>query len=67
MPRVLRAGSHSDQCAVPSAARRHIAVAPTPDKHLVWEGQTRHLQYYDDPEVIDRTVWSIVDWFSRHL
>jgi len=58
---------HSDQCAVPDAARRHFAVVPTADKQLLWEGQTRHLQYYDDPAVIDRTVWSIVDWFSRHL
>jgi ketosteroid isomerase-like protein/dienelactone hydrolase len=58
---------HSDQCAVPDSARRHFAVVPTADKRLQWEGQTRHLQYYDDPAVIDRTVWSIVDWFSRHL
>jgi fermentation-respiration switch protein FrsA (DUF1100 family) len=58
---------HSDQCAIPDAARRHFAVVPTADKQLLWDGQTRHLQYYDDPAVIDRTVWSIVDWFSRHL
>jgi fermentation-respiration switch protein FrsA (DUF1100 family) len=58
---------HADQCAIPDAARRHFAVMPTPDKKLLWEGQTRHLQYYDDPAVIDRTVLSIVDWFSQHL
>lgn len=58
---------HSDLCAVPDGARRHFAVVPTPDKQLLWQGQTRHLQYYDDPAVIDQTVWSIVDWFSRHL
>jgi uncharacterized protein len=58
---------HSDQCAQPEAARRHFAVVPTADKQLLWEGQTRHLQYYDDPAVIDRTVWSVADWFSRHL
>ncbi|WP_051425813.1 alpha/beta hydrolase [Jiangella gansuensis] len=58
---------HSDQCAVPDAARRHFAVVPTPDKKLLWEGDTRHLQYYDDAAVIDRTVWSIVDWFARYL
>jgi hypothetical protein len=33
----------------------------------VWEGQTRHLQYCDDPAVIDRAVWSIVEWFGRNL
>jgi hypothetical protein len=58
---------HSDQCALPDAARRQFAVVCTTDKQLLWEGQTRHLQYYDDPAVIDRTVWNIVDWFSRHL
>jgi uncharacterized protein len=40
---------HSDQCAQPDAARRHFAVVPTADKRLEWEGQTRHLQFYDDP------------------
>jgi uncharacterized protein len=58
---------HSDACAQPDAARRHFAVVPTSDKRLLWEGTTRHLQYYDDPQVIDRTVWSVVDWFSRAL
>jgi ketosteroid isomerase-like protein/fermentation-respiration switch protein FrsA (DUF1100 family) len=58
---------HSDQCAVPDAARRHFAVVPTADKRLLWQDRTRHLQFYDDPAVIDETVWEIVDWFSRHL
>jgi hypothetical protein len=58
---------HSDQCAIPDAARRHFAIAPTADKQLLWEGQTRHLQFYDDPAVIDRTVWNTIDWFSRHV
>jgi uncharacterized protein len=58
---------HSDQCAVPETARRHFAVVPTPDKQLLWERQTRHLQFYDDPAVIERAVWNVADWFSRHL
>jgi fermentation-respiration switch protein FrsA (DUF1100 family) len=58
---------HSDQCAVPDAARRHFAVAPTADKQLLWDAQTRHFQYYEDPAVIDRTVCSIVSWFAQHL
>jgi fermentation-respiration switch protein FrsA (DUF1100 family) len=58
---------HSDQCALPDTARRQFAVVPTDDKRLDWDGQTRHLQYYDDPAVIDRTTWTIVDWFARHL
>jgi dienelactone hydrolase len=44
---------HGDACAQPDAARRHFAVIPTSDKLLVWEGTTRRLQYYDDPQVID--------------
>jgi uncharacterized protein len=58
---------HSDQCAVPDAAGRHFAVVPTSDKQLLWEGQTRHFQFYDDPAVIERAVYSMVDWFARHL
>jgi fermentation-respiration switch protein FrsA (DUF1100 family) len=58
---------HSDQCAQPEAAHRHFAVVPSADKRRLWEGETRHFQYYDDPEVIDRAARSIVDWFSRHL
>jgi uncharacterized protein len=58
---------HSDQCAVPDAARRQFAVVPSADKQLLWEGQTRHFSYYEDAATIDRAVCSIVDWFSRHL
>jgi uncharacterized protein len=58
---------HSDQCAVPDAARRQFAVVPSADKQLMWEGQTRHFSYYEDPATIDRAVCNIVDWFSRHL
>jgi hypothetical protein len=58
---------HSDQCALPDTARRQFAVVPTDDKRLDWDGQTRHLQYYVDPGVIDHTTWSIVDWFARAL
>lgn len=58
---------HSDQCAVPDAAHRHYAVSAAPAKRLLWQGQTRHLQYYDDPAVIDQAVWEIADWFASHL
>jgi fermentation-respiration switch protein FrsA (DUF1100 family) len=58
---------HADLCAVPSAARRHFAVVPTADKQLLWQGQTRHLQYYDDPAVIDDAALNVADWFARHL
>jgi uncharacterized protein len=58
---------HSDQCAVPAAARRQFAVVPSADKQLLWEDGTRHFQYYEDPLVIERAVCGIADWFSRHL
>jgi uncharacterized protein len=58
---------HSDECAVPAAARRQFAVVPGADKQLLWEDGTRHFQYYEDPVVIERAVCGIVDWFSRHL
>jgi dienelactone hydrolase len=58
---------HSDQCAIPDAARRHFAVVPTADKRLVWQGHTRHLQYYDDPAAIDDAIWPVADWFATHL
>jgi hypothetical protein len=58
---------HSDGCAFPDAVRRHFAVVATPDRQLVWDEHTRHLQYYGEPELVDRTVWQAVGWFSRHL
>jgi uncharacterized protein len=58
---------HSDQCAVPDAVRRQFAVVPTADKRLVWEGENRHFNYYEDPTTIERAAWSMVDWFARHL
>jgi fermentation-respiration switch protein FrsA (DUF1100 family) len=58
---------HSDGCALPDAARRHFAVVPTADKRLLWQDGTRHLQYYDDPAVIDGAVWAVGDWLSTHL
>jgi uncharacterized protein len=58
---------HSDGCAFPGAAHRHFAVVPTRDKQLVWDENTNHLQYYDEPQLIERTVWRVGDWFSRHL
>jgi uncharacterized protein len=58
---------HSDQCAVPDAVRRQFAVVPTHAKRLVWEGQNRHFNFYEDPTTIERAVWNMVDWFAQHL
>jgi fermentation-respiration switch protein FrsA (DUF1100 family) len=58
---------HGDQSASPEAARRTFAVVPTSDKKFILDKNTRHLQYYDDPAVIDRSVVRIVDWFAQHL
>lgn len=55
---------HSDNSFLPDAARRHFEAMPSTQKTLLWEGETRHLQYYDDPEILDRTVASITNWVS---
>lgn len=58
---------HSDNSAIPDAARRHFDLVPHTEKKLLWEGQTQHFQYYDDPAIIDRAVDSISRWFTQHL
>jgi uncharacterized protein len=58
---------HSDNSFLPSAARRHFDLVPSAAKRLLWEGETGHLQYYDDPMVIDSAVENIAAWFNQHL
>ena len=58
---------HSDQCMLPDAAKRHFDAAPIADKQLAWEGDARHLHFYDHPEVIDPTLDKIGAWFTAHL
>lgn len=53
---------HSDQSFLPDAARRHFDAMPSASKTLLWEGDTPHLAYYDQPEILERTVRSIVEW-----
>jgi uncharacterized protein len=57
---------HGNNCALPDQARRHFAVVPTQDKlHL--HPDSPHLEFYDNPDVIDSAVTSVTDWFARHL
>jgi fermentation-respiration switch protein FrsA (DUF1100 family) len=57
---------HGDNCALPDQARRHFAVIPAQDKlHL--RPDTPHLDFYDNPAVIDSAVTSVTDWYARHL
>lgn len=58
---------HSDFCMNPAAARRHFASIPTSDKKLIWENENNHFQYYDQPDVVDRTVGHVSDWFRDHM
>ncbi|MGO2392280.1 MULTISPECIES: alpha/beta hydrolase [unclassified Halomonas] len=58
---------HSDLCMNPAAARRHFDSIPTPDKKLIWENDTNHFQYYEQPDVVDRTVGHAADWFREHM
>ena len=55
---------HSDNSFLPDAARRHFEAMPSKDKKLIWDGDTPHLSYYDQPEVLDRTVASIERWVA---
>jgi uncharacterized protein len=56
---------HSDNSFLPDAARRHFEAMPSTAKELLWEGETPHLSYYDQPEILDRTVGSIVNWMNK--
>ena len=53
---------HSDNSFLPDAARRHFEAMPSTRKTLLWEGDTPHLSYYDQPEILTRTVDSINRW-----
>lgn len=53
---------HSDNSFLPDAARRHFEAMPSARKTLLWDGDTPHLSYYDQPEVLDRTAAAIDRW-----
>ncbi|MGC6400291.1 alpha/beta hydrolase [Sphingomonas sp. FW199] len=55
---------HSDNSFLPDAARRHFEAMPSARKTLIWDGDTPHLSYYDQPEVLDRTAASIDKWVA---
>ena len=57
---------HSDTCMNPFAAKRHYESIPTKDKKLIWENDTNHFQYYEQPDVVDRTVGHIAEWFGKY-
>jgi uncharacterized protein len=53
---------HSDYSFLPDAAKRHFDAMPSTAKTLLWEGETPHLSYYDQPEILERTITSINRW-----
>lgn len=55
---------HSDNSFLPAAARRHFNSVPSLSKMLLWQGQTGHFQYYDDPVVLDATADRIAAFFK---
>lgn len=57
---------HGDYCLSPSSAKRHFESIPTPDKKLVWDNSVFHSQYYDQPDIVDRTAGIAADWFREH-
>lgn len=58
---------HSDTCMNSFAAKRQYLSIPINDKKLIWENGTNHFQYYDQPDVVDRTVGHISEWFAAHV
>jgi len=55
---------HSDNSFLPDAARRQFNAVPASMKKLQWEDETGHLQYYDDPEILDRTAQQAITWYE---
>jgi len=55
---------HSDYSFLPDVARRHYDAMPSTAKTLLWEGDTPHFSYYDNPEILDRSVASITKWVA---
>jgi hypothetical protein len=48
-----------DNSFLPDTARRHFEATPSARKTLLWDGDTPHLGYCDQPELLDRAVASI--------
>lgn len=57
---------HSDNSFLPEAAKRQFEAVPAKEKKLLWEGETGHFQYYDDPAVLDATSDQAIAWFEEH-
>ena len=55
---------HSDYSFLPAAAKRHFEAMPSKTKKLLWEGETPHLSYYDQPDILDRTANQIDEYFK---
>jgi fermentation-respiration switch protein FrsA (DUF1100 family) len=58
---------HSDQCMLPDAAKRHFEAIPSQSKKLSWKGQTPHLSFYDQADVVGATVNEIDEFLQAHL
>jgi len=56
---------HSEISFLPEPARRHHEAMPSARKRLLWDGDTPHLSYFDQPEVLDRTAASINKWVGE--
>ncbi|MEM9837324.1 MAG: alpha/beta hydrolase, partial [Bacteroidota bacterium] len=56
---------HSDNSFLPEVAKRQFQAVPAMTKKLQWEDATGHLQYYDDPKILDRTADQVTQWFNQ--
>jgi fermentation-respiration switch protein FrsA (DUF1100 family) len=56
---------HSDRAALPDMARRFYADLPGP-KAIYWSGEA-HMDFYDNPTAVRRSVGLAADFFGRHV
>ncbi|MEO1050533.1 MAG: alpha/beta hydrolase [Bacteroidota bacterium] len=58
---------HSDNSFLPDAAKRQFEAVPASNKKLSWEDETGHFQYYEDPEILNRTTDQATAWYGSVL
>ncbi|AFY96538.1 alpha/beta hydrolase [Chamaesiphon minutus] len=52
---------HSEKGAIPAGAKQFFATIPTTNKKIVWMNDYQQFDFYDRPDVMEKTLASIVD------
>ncbi|KAA8904016.1 hypothetical protein TRICI_005621 [Trichomonascus ciferrii] len=56
---------HGDNCMNAEAAKRHYESIPTNKKKLIWDNDASHFDHYDKPDIVDRNIGNIANWFNQ--